>query len=372
VPEYTSCVKPHEYVEPILPRDLLGKAFMVLFTSLPLLKATCDYMLRGKLVCLVRAEDAPFSFTDRCAIGRVTNFETVDDKAFPETLDNDFSINLLLAPWDLRDFTLGSKWENYNKVANDPTPGSQGDLIKEQPGMPIPREPSEGKRYGGYFKTYPDRSYPSYEPYTERGGGDPFDVPVLHCEIEGDRIFLVCSTLDRLSSIIPGYGSFCRKNWFTRFLCKVAAWLFTPIIAPFIIKAWDDGSNDNRDFQGAGSLKAGDYVVIVGRWVYDAGHGGYNELHPVKSIQKISREMYESEGYWKLHDKWCDQYKKTPPTRSVFNPPGKIVSPPPRHAKNMTSEQLNVYNNQLQPENRWYLHPLLDGCESEEGPPPIR
>jgi hypothetical protein len=353
MPEYTSCVESNNYEDPPLPKSgTVGGVLSGIFTSLPLLKATCDYMLRGKLVCLGG---------DQCAIGRVTNFETVADKSFPDTIDNDFSINIVLAPWDLESFTHGSRLDNYNMVANDTSPGSQGYLIKEQLGMPIPRESTEGdlpnKRYGGMFKTFPSRVYIDYNPDPGRSGS-PYDVPVLHCEIEGDRAFLVCSTLDKLSSLIPGNGSFCRKNGFFKFLCKVAAWLLTPVIMPYLMEAWDLGSNDNRDFQGASSLTPGDYVVIIGRWVYDAGHSGWNELHPVKSIQKISREMYKSEGYYKLHDKWCDQYKKIPP-----------ISGPGFHTKDMTAEQQNVYDNQRRPENRWYLHPLLDGCESVSEPP---
>ena len=104
----------------------------------------CDYLLRGKLVCLGG---------DRCAIGRVANIETVDDKSGFDKLDNDFSINLALCPDPLSGLQPGAanRIANYNAaVAN-----KQGELIKEQPGMPVPREspgsdqPSD--RYAGTF-----------------------------------------------------------------------------------------------------------------------------------------------------------------------------------------------------------------------------
>jgi hypothetical protein len=199
MPEYTTCVLPADYQDPPIPAEGSGLAtFEALFTSLSLLEDTCDYMLHGKLVCLGG---------DRCAIGHVAGFETVADKKFPDTIDNDFSINLLLSTWDLEFFTYHTKAEGYHLVADDTQPGSLGPLIKEQPGMPMPREAETGSwhspRYAGTFVTFPDKTYITYDP-PEGIHGVPYDVPVLHCEIEGERAHLVCETLDALSHPLPG------------------------------------------------------------------------------------------------------------------------------------------------------------------------
>src|SRR5690242_14490050 len=184
MPEYTTCVQPGDYVDPPLPTAGTAPATLeALFASLALLEDTCDYMLHGKLVCLGG---------DRCAIGHVAGFETVADKKFPDTIDNDFGINVLLAPWDLEFFTYHTQQEGYELVANDP----EGVLIKEQPGMPMPREAVSDSwhspRYAGTFVTFPDKTQITYNPFLGSRGA-PYTVPVLHCEIEGERAHLVCS-----------------------------------------------------------------------------------------------------------------------------------------------------------------------------------
>jgi len=316
---------------------------------LALLEDTCNYMLHGKLVCLGG---------DSCAIGHVAGFETVDDKKFPDTIDNDYSINLLLAPWDLAFFTNYDFKKNYELVANDP----DGELIREQPGMPVPRESETEKwyseRYGGTYVTFPDKTQITYNPHLGSRGA-PYDVPVLHCEIEGQRAALVCATLDSLSYPLPGMLSFCKSNWFFKAICRILQWLATPVIAPALIAAWASGSDDNRDFQGGGSLNRGELIAITGRWSYDAGHNGQNELHAVKTIQKIPEETYEREGFQKLHDRWCERIGQAPP-----------VIDPGVHPVGMTPHQQGTYDQQRQPESRWLFHPLIDGCAPASDTPP--
>ena len=38
----------------------------------------------------------------------------------------------------------------------------------------------------------------------------------------------------------------------------------------------------------------------------------------------------------------------------------------------LTPEQLVAYTRQLQPENNWSVHPLIDGCSPRQEPPPIK
>ena len=367
MPEYTTCVLPADYVDPPLPAAGSGLAtFEALAASLALLEDTCDYMLHGKLVCLGG---------DRCAIGHVAGFETVEDKKFPDTIDNDFSINLLLSTWDLEFFTYHTKEESYKLVANDTAPGSLGPLIKEQPGMPMPREanaeswnikdPTTGDpikhspRYAGTFVTFPDKTYITYNPFLGSRGVS-YDVPVLHCEIEGERAHLVCEVLDALSHPLPGMKSFCKKNWFTKLLCKIVQWLLTPVIAPALAAAWAAGSNDNRDYQGAGSLTRGDLVAISGRWVYDAGHDGQNELHPVKTIQKLPEESAVDPADF---DNWCRRIGEAPTSQTGT------------HADPLTTDQQKVEDEQKQPWSRWVFHPVIDGCaptDQKPEPPVIK
>jgi hypothetical protein len=359
-PEYTTCVAPEDYEDPPLPEEGSTVATLEgLFTSLSLLGDTCDYMLHGKLVCLGDPQ---------CAIGHVAGFETVADKKFPDTIDNDFSINLLLAPWDLASFAAQHRRDlGYALVANDPPP-TQGFLIKEQPNMPEPREADEyswgltdpatgdkikhSRNYGGTFETFPDRGWIDYNPPAGIRGV-PYDVPVLHCEIEGERAHQVCDMLDALSYPFPGMKKFCKANWFTKAICKIVQWFMTPAIAPALAAAWAKGSSDNRDYMGGGSLQRGDFVAISGRWCYDAGHIGYNEIHPVRYIQRLPEDSADPADF----DEWCQRINEVPPgdTGTSANP--------------LTVDQQIVSDEQRKPRSRWVFHPLVDGCARKEEEP---
>src|SRR5262245_9525274 len=323
-----------------------------------ILKKICDYMMGGKLVCLGG---------DQCAIGHVAGFETVDDKSFPDTIDNDFSINMLLAPNDLGLFAQGgSRSDNYDLAANDGSPdnGLQGYLIREQPGRPEPREgPVDDTwpwpKYAGTFVTFPDRGYITYNPF-EGSRGIPYDVPVLHCEIEGDRAAYVCAVVSAWS---PISDTICEFNPLGipigKLACTILSILLAPLFAAAIASAWAAGSDDNRDFDGAGTLSPGDCVVITGRWAYDAGHHGQNELHAVKSVQKIDDpDVCDWGSFQELSDRWCRHVSDAPPT------PG----PDGHKPAGMSAEQDEVYDSQTQPWNRWVFHPLLDACAPEEEP----
>src|SRR5215207_8198253 len=108
-PEYTTCVDRKDYKDPGFPGggffSSLGS--VIAQGGLDLLLKICDYLLHGKLVCLGG---------NRCVIGRVASFETVDDKSGFEKLDNDFSINLALCPSPLSGLQAGAahRIDNHN------------------------------------------------------------------------------------------------------------------------------------------------------------------------------------------------------------------------------------------------------------------
>src|SRR3954469_24329667 len=117
-PQYTECVDRAAYEDPSFGPEIFvaiaGLIYAIstfgislifsMVAAMSALMKVCDYILYGKLVCL---ED------DRCAVGRVAAFETVDDKSGVDKIDNDFSINLLLAPHALGEFASGTQKTNY-------------------------------------------------------------------------------------------------------------------------------------------------------------------------------------------------------------------------------------------------------------------
>src|SRR4051812_3068842 len=63
---------------------------LLAFGALLILMDACDYLLGGKLICLGPG---------RCAIGRVMGLEPPGfRKPWPQNIDNDYSVNILLAP----------------------------------------------------------------------------------------------------------------------------------------------------------------------------------------------------------------------------------------------------------------------------------
>lgn len=363
-PSYTTCVSPSSYKDPNFPAGgfFASLGMVIAQGGFDLLLRICDYILHGKLVCLGG---------DRCAIGRVASFETVDDKSGLDKLDNDFSINLALCPNPLSGLQAGEaqRINNYNNaVAN-----KQGEFIKEQPGTPKPREGGADQkpspRFAGTFvkiHTMLALDNPIPEDIANESDATTWHLPVFHTEIEGDRAAYVCATANAIWG--PIHNTVCKIPLIGGLICTV----LTILLAPFLVAAmailaaaWAAGSNDNRDFDGGGDLKADDLVLIHGRWVYDAGHGGWNELHPVKHIQKIpDKSVCQWDKFDALYQRWCEEVGKVPQGL------GTTGGGPPSGS---SPQQQDTWVAQTRPENRWFFHPLVDGCEPEGEPyiPPV-
>jgi len=151
------------------------------------------------------------------------------------------------------------------------------------------------------------------------------------------------------------------------FVCHVVGFLLTPLLpllAAAVAAAWasarDGNIDDPRVGDGGGELHFGDLIVATGRRVYDAGHKGWNEFHPVKTIQRIDERSYDGGKIDDLRKRWCGLLADVPP----FTPPGD------NRPDGMTPGQSGTWDNQRQPENQWILHPELDGCRGTQPPPP--
>lgn len=355
-PQYTTCVQPKDYKNPNLPGGSMstwGDIYSIISSGgLGFIRRLCRYLLHGKLVCLG---------SDQCAIGRFAAFNTVDDKDGLEKLDNDFGVRIVLCPTNLKWMKRGEA----NRVANHNQAllGPQGDLLREQQDTPTPRDPGSGAqpspRFKGVYVSFPGANFDPKDSKQDPKLED-YLVPVLHCEIEGDRIFAVCAALSSFTN--PVLDAFCSIpiiGWFT---CWVITLVMAPVIAGVAALAWWAGSNDHRDFDNAGSLTKGDTVVITGRWVYDAGHQGWNELHAVKSVQKLPPNICDRPTFKDYRIRCCKLTMEAPP-------PMKPGSKEERPA-GMTPEQEKVWEEQRKPINRWIFHPIVDGCDEPEPEPP--
>lgn len=373
---YTHCVDESAYY------NLKSLGLGAGFASLG--KDACDYLLGRKLVCLGGV---------RCAIGTIVFIEPVGfDKPFPKDIDNDFCVNLLLFPHEIEQFGPATgatdKLTNWHDVTSD---GVQGTLILHDPkAMPTPNEPAADPT--PYSVTYLFGSGPPtpYEPkddgperlleeVKQDGSGiKRIDIPVLHCEFEGSRIFLVCSAIAPFLDLAtggPGAGA-CRAaiGWIPFLgdaICTViesaVAIALAPLMAAAAAAAWAEAAIiDDLLVTGPVSrrVEVGESVIVTGVWTWDGGHSGWNEFHPTQTLQKVVLPTRTTAGFpadeaRSFVERWCGLVSQVPP------PTGQSGQP----LTAMTPEQQDTHDRQARPENQWTFHPDVDGCRPRDDDP---
>lgn len=275
------------------------------------------WYLHGRLVCL---GDDPRN----CAIIGVVKSHGQSDPSWGEKYgDDDYTMNLFLAPGPIDlDADKTEYWQP-----------PQGHLVAEQPAiLDINKHyPQSGKGLG----------YVKY----------------LHCEFEGsgihDRLnalYGIVATL-LLALVVPGF-------WIVSIILGLLLLLGKGLFG----EKGQEGSGTPLDVGvNPASLSGGAVVVITGDWIYDSGHDGWNEIHPVKSCQVIGH--LDAEG-WKnfkyldkgtnlefaldtvanverLRDFWCGVLKD--------------------------AQDAEDGGTRTDPAHDWVIHPLVDGC----APPPV-
>ena len=80
-----------------------------------------------------------------------------------------------------------------------------------------------------------------------------------------------------------------------------------PVTLVGLVAAWfgasDGNPDDARTDPNGGELGISDIIAVTGRWSYDAAHTGWNEFHPVKTIQKV--DPASAAGGGDLAQLWC-------------------------------------------------------------------
>jgi len=398
------------------------------------LAAACDYLLGGKLVCLAGGGD-------ECVIGTVVGIEEVGfQKPFPKDIDNDFSFNVLVIPFATGDFAnylnapppapAQPDWEPHRIKADlertplgfllhDPTPTPTP--------LPAPAEPVAGRNLDGYGVGYRwhagalavdhekqdnlNKLFETATVWTTSGppDGQMVAVPTVHCECEGSRIFFVCLAMKPFLDLLqlkppgglPSPGEACHavSKWLPWPIDKIVdavcslvedavalpiALAIAPAVAAAFASAWEAAqAYDDAFVTGPVSrqITLGEAVIVSGRWVWDGGHAGHTELHPVKTFQRVRlpagyagphdpRQALPPDvesGLRDFHERWCRLVRQAPPF-DPFDPlatVGAVVD-------TLTPEQRDVLGRQRRPEDGWTLHPSVDGCVPSREPPPVR
>ncbi len=345
-PEYTKCVQPQDYKDPpgwlgavgmaafvaamstLINYLLAGAAAMgamaggitVFLFLMIFLLAWVRWWLYGRLICLGG---------ERCAIGLVISVEPPERKTGVERFDSDYSFNLLLPPHQ-----IGA--DQATIVAA----GFLGELIEEQQATRSRNLPFDKKKG-----------------YESRGRGCDQDpkTTVLHCEIEGAGMQILYNTLRVVVAMLTAASVaswLCYVPIIGWIACLVGLALLGVAILTLVIGfaiAKDDAAKPSDvDPSLTGSLSwgcggyGGDIVVVWGEWVYDSLHKGWNEIHPVRHLEKIGGPWA---GSWPFNERdavnrWC----------------GAISA----------SRSPLTQSNQKKPENQWNIHPLIDGCQPSD------
>lgn len=286
------------------------------------LAEVCRWLRGGKLLCLEK---------DQCAIGLVYGLEPVGfEKPFPENIDNDYAVNIVLAPH------LPSEIEATHQQP------PQGRLITKQDVL---------QQHGLGWVGYMGGKYQNRQSWT------------LHVEFEGNRPCTFCDAAKAAVAVATVAAVICAILILGWIACAIAAAVAAVVLVVLLLAGWlgaDDGDPSHQAVNpGDGDLhvpnpdgSGGDYVVVTGDWVYDAGHDGWNELHPCRTVQKIEGAPYwrqgssnaAIDGFKLVLADWCRAVKEA--------------------ASPLTVEA------QARPENSWEVHPELDGCAPEEPPGP--
>jgi hypothetical protein len=288
----------------------------------------CAVRHGGKLVCIR---------DDQCVIGRIMEIIPVGaDKSGFEKLDDDFTMNILPCPH--------STLENRADVEMS-DPATQGQyLVAQQPSIDL------GLPFAGISHPFTNNNVQT-------------EVDVFHVEVKGCRVHDVCGVLKVLSFGAPVVGFICSIPIIGWIACAIAAAIWLVITSVAVAIAWAAAHvgdvNDVYD-PASGDLTAadnvtgagGDVILVRGDWVYDAGHDGWNEIQPIRHIQKLT-DVIDARftGMNKADSNLVAQFKKE--VLDVWCARVGEASDP------------LVIAAQGDPDNRWHIHPSIDGCSQE-------
>lgn len=349
--QYTKCVKPADYIDLGLNIVGISNFFLLLFaagfvafaviaiaggpvgiTIAIAAVTTMIIMLRwwlfGRLICL---GDPP----ENCAIiGMVRSHGNSDPSIGGKYGDNDYTMNLMLAPGP-RDIILAPPDDLdqlETQIRDEYWIPPQGELSK-----PNAAVLGIGK---GYERTQKNLKYQQW----------------LHCEFEGDGIrvlldafYVLLATL-LLALVIPGF-------WIVGAIIALLAL----IKKLFGVEPGDPGSGNPLDVGPSPATLSGRAVVVVkGEWIYDSGHGGWNEIHPVRVCQVIGHLGAKQDG---TSEEWStftlsdgtplplDTEQRVRDFRAAWC--GALKD----------AEDAEDGGNQNDPQHDWGIHPQVDGCK---------
>ncbi len=304
--------------------------------------AYCGWWLNDRLVCL---PGDPTKTTgpavDVCAVGMYLPADTPDTTFIPfavGNLDTDWTMNLVL---------YGAEPNMLDNILIDQQV-AENQLISETQGFNL------DAKLGFQGKT---GSYTFQGVYTDSNSSlannsTTITMPVLHSEIEGAGVYEFNNWLNVLFWITIG-ALIVQEATSSVPIVSTAISIFMAILI-FLLAALGFYVSENNQANPSQVPNAGQInfnapgsptnpvatvVCVIGTWVYDTAHEGWNEIHPVKYVQAIGGVAPTYYG------------------DIVWNPSWTAMCGMCASATTDT-----VIAAQSMPNNNWIIHPLLDGC----------
>jgi hypothetical protein len=344
--EYTKCIKPANYID--LGINLVGISNLILLVltagfvayaviaiaggpvaitiaiaAVSAIIIVLRWWLFGRLICL---GDPP----ENCAIiGMVRGHGHSDPSIGEKYGDNDYTMNIMLAPGPLGiiDPPPSSITELQALIEEKYWISPQGHLSR-----PNPAVLGIGK---GYVASVDNLKYQQW----------------LHCEFEGDGIralldafYILLATL-LASLLLSGI-------WVLGAVAALAA-LLTKL---FDVGPGDPGSGNPLDVgPSPGTLDGRAVVVVKGGWIYDSGHDGWNEIHPVRACQVI--------GHLGMNEGWAE-FKLSDGTPLPLGDENQVKQFRDSWCGAISdAEDAEDGGSRDDPQHDWGLHPTIDGCK---------
>ena len=314
-------------------------ALLGAFAALPygIVTAFCDWFFHFRLICI---QD------NQCAVGTIGRIEISRDFLDP---DGDFNINLVLAPVAITS------------------------LLNASAQLALPLPPTHAryltKFFDGSSSGQPDLPWrPDIKSTLSEDDVNAGEkgTTALHCEIEGTRMMTIC-TATKVATFLGSVVGFllgaavlaaCAASGVFFLLCLLLAIVVALLVTGVIglagygigYAAGSEGSpEDVATDPDSGTVEVGDCIAMIGDWIYDSGHDGWHELHPVKGLLRLQRKDEQSKH---AHKK--DDQSKTDPCLTMTEARIKKICSMVRSREDPVTKQA-----QGLAANQWLTHPRV-------------
>ncbi len=179
-------------------------------------------------------------------------------------------------------------------------------------------------------------------------------VGTMQVEFEGAGVWDLYQSLLVATPVAAAAATVCAIPFFGWIACVILILIALAIVATGALIGLSDTTTPAEADPSIGVIQPGvDILFVMGRWIFDSAHEGWNELHPVLACQKIGEVPNKDDLI--SGNPWASFQDFSNPAQLQFilNTLCGLAT----EAGNPTT-----ISNQLKLENQWNLHPSVDAC----------